>query len=547
VGGRVAASNMGIKGAAEAEAMEKTGADREKIWRETGWWKGKDGKWRFELPRMRREAWHGDPEERHFTGGGDDFYRYRLTELVKNDDFFKAYPQAKKITVEFHKGMPTNVGGNFNEATLTIKLPQKYQVITDYAKYGLGEGKAAGLNAAGAKTIEHELQHAVQLFESFAKGGSPSDPVRPYALDGDTGHALSVFAEANGMDVTNDRHLAIIASNAQKIASDQTRGEMPKRLVEAFEAAAKEAGKTPAEFSDEINRLYDSHTDSPMGQYFKLAGEVEARNAQFRANMTPEERAATPPWETEDVPESRQIVKFAVGRVDGKDMAVIVHEPMRKADMKNEKKVKDYLVENLVGREYRQAGEEKLVKVAPALAKEYWGGSYSSKIRDRFEKLWQAKVGAASVMEDIVGTTPLGGAEAPKSTGKRQSFKKGATFYRCKTTFGALTTDDKVAKYPCELVLLELANGKRFVYDIVNIRNPTLAHDSPKGEALEALKAQTSARSRTTDDIIAQTGAGAQGGERSFNGVTPEQDAAYAEAVKRGDLETARRMEREVY
>ena len=547
VGGRVAASNMGIKGAAEAEAMEKTGADREKIWRETGWWKGKDGKWRFELPRMRRGAWHGDPEERHFTGGGDDFYRYRLTELVENDDFFKAYPQAKKITVEFHKGMPTNVGGNFDEATLTIKLPQKYQVITDYAKYGLGEGKAAGLNAAGAKTIEHELQHAVQLFESFAKGGSPSDPVRLYALDGDTGHALIVFAEANGMDVTNDRHLAIIASNAQKIASDQTRGEMPKRLVEAFEAAAKEAGKTPAEFSDEINRLYDSHTDSPMGQYFKLAGEVEARNAQFRANMTPEERAATPPWETEDVPESRQIVKFAVGKVDGKDMAVIIHEPMSKADTKNEKKVKDYLVENLVGREYRQAGEEKLVKVAPALAKEYWGGSYSSKIRDRFEKLWQAKVGAASVMEDIVGTTPLGGAEAPKSTGKRQSFKKGATFYRCKTTFGALTTDDKVAKYPCELVLLELANGKRFVYDIVNIRNPTLAHDSPKGEALEALKAQTSARSRTTDDIIAQTGAEAQGGERSFNGVTPEQDAAYAEAVKRGDLETARRMEREVY
>ena len=241
------------------------------------------------------------------------------------------------------------------------------------------------------------------------------------------------------------------------------------------------------------------------------------------------------------------VAKFAVGKVDGKDMAVIVHEPMSKADTKNEKKVKDYLVENLVGREYRQAGEEKLVKVAPALAKEYWGGSYSSKIRDRFEKLWQAKVGAASVMEDIVGTTPLGGAEAPKSTGKRQSFKKGATFYRCKTTFGALTTDDKVAKYPCELVLLELANGKRFVYDIVNIRNPTLAHDSPKGEALETLKAQTSARSRTTDSSIAQTGAGAQGGERSFNGVTPEQDAAYAEAVKRGDLETARRMEREVY
>ena len=49
--------------------------------------------------------------------------------------------------------------------------------------------------------------------------------------------------------------------------------------------------------------------DSAYEQYFRLAGEVEARNVQARAKMSPEERAETPPWETEDVAEDRQIVR----------------------------------------------------------------------------------------------------------------------------------------------------------------------------------------------------------------------------------------------
>ena len=86
--------------------------------------------------------------------------------------------------------------------------------------------------------------------------------------------------------------------------------------------------------------------------------------------------------------------------------------------------------------------------------------------------------------------------------------------------------------------MLELANGKRFVYDIVNIRNPTLAHDSPKGEALEALKAQTSARSRTTDDIIAQTGAGAQGGAKfAVGGIFTGTAADYANRSRQGGVD----------
>jgi hypothetical protein len=41
---------------------------------------------------------------------------------------------------------------------------------------------------------------------------------------------------------------------------------------------------------------------------WRLAGEVEARNVERRMHMTEEERRATPPWLTQDVPDEDQII-----------------------------------------------------------------------------------------------------------------------------------------------------------------------------------------------------------------------------------------------
>lgn len=43
--------------------------------------------------------------------------------------------------------------------------------------------------------------------------------------------------------------------------------------------------------------------------YRRHAGEVESRNVQSRMNMTPEERRASPPWLTQDVPDAQQIIR----------------------------------------------------------------------------------------------------------------------------------------------------------------------------------------------------------------------------------------------
>lgn len=53
--------------------------------------------------------------------------------------------------------------------------------------------------------------------------------------------------------------------------------------------------------------------DEAYDAYRRAAGEVEARNVQTRANFTPDQRRATPPWETMDVPEADQIIRYGSG------------------------------------------------------------------------------------------------------------------------------------------------------------------------------------------------------------------------------------------
>ena len=56
------------------------------------------------------------------------------------------------------------------------------------------------------------------------------------------------------------------------------------------------------------NLRMDSHD-----KYERLAGEAEARNVQSRMNMTPEQRQATPPWQSLDVPENELIYRKGGG------------------------------------------------------------------------------------------------------------------------------------------------------------------------------------------------------------------------------------------
>lgn len=71
----------------KAQAMAKEGKNELEIWRDTGWFRDKDGAWKFEI---------GDADAKlnpKFQSGG------KLEDLLKHDELFKAYPELKDVKV----------------------------------------------------------------------------------------------------------------------------------------------------------------------------------------------------------------------------------------------------------------------------------------------------------------------------------------------------------------------------------------------------------------------------------------------------------------
>ncbi|MBR4329521.1 MAG: hypothetical protein IKP71_06670, partial [Candidatus Riflebacteria bacterium] len=141
----------------EAQRMLTDGEDKKTVWQKTGWYIAKDGKPRFEIAdksfRIYKPTWKIID-----SLGKGDAYSDVLRKLIKHDKLFKAYPFIGSMDLYF-----TN---NKDD---------------DYIAYYSGEGVGSihvniaktGKDEIAIKTaIIHEIQHAIQDFEGFAKGSS---------------------------------------------------------------------------------------------------------------------------------------------------------------------------------------------------------------------------------------------------------------------------------------------------------------------------------------------------------------------------------------
>ena len=132
---------------ARAQEMRAAGADRADIWRDTGWFTGPDGKWRFEIPD--NDAQLGSYARDTVKTPSASHTQGRLYQDFEHPEFRAAYPDSEKITQRIGYGRGTGV----------------YWDDRDHLE-------VAARNPAEAKSIAlHELQHRVQRDEGFAPGG----------------------------------------------------------------------------------------------------------------------------------------------------------------------------------------------------------------------------------------------------------------------------------------------------------------------------------------------------------------------------------------
>lgn len=171
----------------KAMELEKDGTDSEKIRKETGWFKGYDGKWRFEiddselkfktdieknraaaieLAKMKvksaelEEKIANDTatkaEENEYYNLDEKMIEYRkgvkLSDVINHPKLFEAYPQLKNVDV-YYEISSVNRGVYSSNGNVIMLNPM----------HTIDEQKEA---------IIHEIQHAIQGIENFANGSN---------------------------------------------------------------------------------------------------------------------------------------------------------------------------------------------------------------------------------------------------------------------------------------------------------------------------------------------------------------------------------------
>ncbi|MFR1981344.1 MAG: DNA cytosine methyltransferase [Segatella copri] len=240
-----------------AKDMEKNKKKAKAIKAATGWERGADGKWRYEMPDVVLR----DPKE------WVNKKTMTLSDIVeKPNDLFKEYPELfdaypKLKDVKIQKGR-AKMGGSYYDNTITLNLGG----IREAIKYDLDIHYKIATRLL-KRTLVHEVQHYIQHEEGFANGGS------------------------------------------EQFVRDAIKDEFEKviKQIRGLRAEGKEdEAKALAERNKALYNAYANEKDS-YKNYKSLSGEVEARNVSARLNMTPEERRKTLAESTEDVARKDQI------------------------------------------------------------------------------------------------------------------------------------------------------------------------------------------------------------------------------------------------
>lgn len=337
-----------------AQDMERRGVAMETIFRETGWYTGADGKWRFEIDDSGMEydpsgdlqgavsrQWAMEDLEtaREDLFGSitkeqadmvraynraeiarDTAEQQRLYDELTSAEFgflFETYADAlQRANAAKNNPQGGTLADYINHPELFANYPQLRQAslqFTDLPDGTRGRYNTEShtitldnsLRSSPEDTLVHEIQHAIQNAEGFAGGASPEYWAR---RESETGDLVS-----NRLQQEYDQ---ILNGLGREDRNRYTRYTELGRELESLSAADPdtEAGRRYDRLEAEQDAVYEElypnawfrrlldlsrRMEDTAGEYRRMyqntAGEIEARDVTARRQLTPEQRRQTMP------------------------------------------------------------------------------------------------------------------------------------------------------------------------------------------------------------------------------------------------------------
>ena len=305
-----------------ARRMERKGLPVKNMWLATGWMRGADGKWRYELmdgkiirgklDELRKNLHELDeldkilepfaiknpnlqledvftPEQVKRYHELENLTDIHLPDIFTAPELFKAYPELRNIIVW--------IDNNLDASAMF------YPDIDAIAIGGSDDNFSVPRELR--KNIIHEIQHAIQMREGFA-GGSNYSLKKDTAYKGLIKKFQSMIKRLDG--VTRNKILDIL--NAEFNGDNSQAQSLTDALSETELDSLRK-------INDVLNKAHERN-DYLFSKYQRHAGETEARNAETRAYWSEARRKRTTLDASEDTPRSEQIIGRISPRVSSR-------------------------------------------------------------------------------------------------------------------------------------------------------------------------------------------------------------------------------------
>ena len=524
------ANGANLESLREAQEMQAAGADMESIRKATGWHEGMDGKWRWEIDdskmeyhragdalfgrnhpeyaeqqRLEQKMLYGeltDAEQARLRALTETWGRERsrlservergnarLEDVLDHEELFRAYPQLRHVRVVFDE-TPKGVLGSFSAEGNQITISEE-------------------LRDAPQDVLIHEIQHAIQNAEGFAKGSN-----RQYweekLTNGDEIQSKG-FQEAREkliqfqLDKANEEVLAL-RDQLEKAGELDDGFREYDRIWE--EAERRGLDKKINEYYDLRENYYDQlhkpQRSVPSELYYNTAGEIEARDAANRRPMSSETRKRIKPdYGNGDTVFANGEDSYSVGETDdGRVVAVVDNDILSHIDTSTWDSAKKAQAK-AAAKTALLAFEDGIqvngitYKVNRTSRREYTRSEDTERLARRTPDAFADKMRAADIADDIITATTSWAKDGKLKHPRRDSFADFA--------HGDVLIQAGANQYDAETVVGITADGEYVFYDVVDMTptsfttkkepSPTAAGNNASSDIQESSSGRSISRS----------------------------------------------------
>lgn len=514
----------------EAQEMQAAGADMESIRKATGWHEGMDGKWRWEIDdskmeyhragdalfgrnhpeyaeqqRLEQKMLYGeltDAEQARLRALTETWGRERsrlservergnarLEDVLDHEELFRAYPQLRHVRVVFDE-TPKGVLGSFSAEGNQITISEE-------------------LRDAPQDVLIHEIQHAIQNAEGFAKGSN-----RQYweekLTNGDE-------IQSKGFQEAREKLIQFQLDEAnEEVLALRDRLEKAGELDDGFreydriweEAERRGLDKKINEYYDLRENYYDQlhkpQRSVPSELYYNTAGEIEARDAANRRPMSGETRKRIKPdYGNGDTVFANGGDSYSVGETDdGRAVAVVDNDILSHIDTSTWDSAKKAQAK-AAAKTALLAFEDGIqvngitYKVNRTSRREYTRSEDTERLARRTPDAFADKMRAADIADDIITATTSWAKDGKLKHPRRDSFVDFA--------HGDVLIQAGANQYDAETVVGITADGEYVFYDVVDMTptsfttkkepSPTAAGDNASSDIQESSSERSISRS----------------------------------------------------